>query len=554
MTLVDLQHCIANREAEGIEFKPALLSRREIAEYAVGIGNAGGGHLIMGVTNKPPRQIQPVSPPSEEEIQQIRRSVYDSAQIHIRVENLATPSGNVVIVPIPARPRGDVFHTRDGKYLIRVGEDLRGLTLTEIDAMRREAGVEFTAAPIPGLPADLLSPAGFEQLRELMFEAHSPSDFAAMKDADLLAALGLLTASGQFNVAGLLLLGRTDAIRQYVPHAQWQFRRMLSDTDYDQTDDGCDCIAVGLRKLRDYIRANNPITTVPGWLVHPEFPRYPVLAMREILLNALIHRDYTQPGAVALKIYPRKLELSNPGGFIGGVTPENILHHPSSPRYPTLFQAFVRLRLANAANLGVPRAFRELLSEGKEPPQYWASSQTVRVTVLGQEARREFLELVQKNPGLGVDHLLLLHHLTRHREITATEAAILCHRPLAEARETLSELMSQWRLVEAGGPSGRGRYYRLTSPAYDLLGQSLAYYVDSRLSRENAKGRVLTALNKGSLNNAQIREITQLGRVQAWRLMKQLQAEGLVNKTSDKRYARWCLRHPETVAPPAQET
>lgn len=495
----------------------------------------------MGVTNQPPRQIQPVPPPSPDEIQQIRRSVCDSAQIHIKVENLATPFGNVVIVPIPARPRGDVFHTRDGKWLIRVGEDLRGLTLAEIDDMRREAGVDFTAAPIPGLPAESLSPAGFEQLRELMVEAHSPSDFAAMTDADLLGALGLLTASGQLNTAGLLLLGRSDAIRQHAPHAQWQFRRMLSDTDYDQTDDGCDCIAVGLRKLRDYIKANNPITTVPGWLVHPEFPRYPVLAMREILLNAFIHRDYTQPGAVALKIYPRKLELSNPGGFIGGVTPENILHHPSSPRYPALFQAFVRLRLANAANLGVPRAFRELLSEGKEPPQYWASSQTVRVTILGQEARREFLELVQKNPGLGVDHLLLLHHLTRHREIAATEAAKLCQRPLAEARETLSEIMSQWRLVEAGGPAGRGRYYRLTSPAYEMLGQALAYHVDSRLSRENAKGRVLTALNKGPLSNAQLREITQLSRQQVTRLMNELRAESGVILRGKNKASRWVL-------------
>jgi ATP-dependent DNA helicase RecG len=541
MTLTDFQRCIADRETEGVEFKPALLSRKEIAEYAVGIGNAGGGHLIMGVTNKPPRQIQPISPPSADEIQQIRRSVYDSAQIHIKVENLATPSGNVVIVPIPARPRGDVFHTRDGKFLVRVGEDLRGLTLAEIDAMRREAGVEFTAAPIPGLPADSLSPASFEQLRELMTEAKSPSEFTAMKDADLLGALGLLTTSGQLNMAGLLLLGRTDAIRQHVPHAQWQFRRMLSDTDYDQTDDACDCIAVALRKLRDYIKANNPITTVPGWLVHPEFPRYPVLAMREILLNAFIHRDYTQPGAVALKIYPRKLELSNPGGFIGGVTSENILHHPSSPRYPTLFQAFVRLRLANAANLGVPRAFRELLSEGKEPPQYWSSSHTVRVTVLGQEALREFLELVHKNPGLGVDHLLLLHHLTRHREIATSEAAKLCQRPLAEARETLSELMSQWRLIEPGGPSGRGRYYRLTSPAYELLGQTLAYHVDSRLSRENVKGRILTALQKGDLCNADIREITQLDRRQALWIMQQLQKEGLVNPIGSRRGSRWQL-------------
>ena len=56
MNLAELQKCMADREAEGIEFIPSLLSRKEIAEYAVGIDNAGGGHLVMGVTDKLPRK------------------------------------------------------------------------------------------------------------------------------------------------------------------------------------------------------------------------------------------------------------------------------------------------------------------------------------------------------------------------------------------------------------------------------------------------------------------------------------------------------------------
>ena len=99
-------------------------------------------------------------------------------------------------------------------------------------------------------------------------------------------------------------------------------------------------------------------------------------------------------------------------------------------------------------------------------------------------------------------------------------------------------------MIEPGGPSGRGRYYRLTSPAYELLGQALAYHVDSRLSRENVKGRILTALQKGALSNADIREITQLDRRQALWIMQQLQKEGLVNPVGSRRGSRWQLAQP----------
>lgn len=542
MNLAELQSFMASREAEGIEFKPSLLSRKEIAEYAVGIGNAGGGFLIMGVTDKIPRRIQPVPVQSEQEIQHLLRSVYDSAQIHVRVDNLAAAGGNVVVVQIPPRPRGQVFHTRDGKYLTRLKEDLRGLTLTEIDAIRHEAGVELTAQPLVGDWRHIIRAAGMEELRALIKESGAADDLRRLDDADLLRSIGVLTEDGQLLTAGLVLVGRSEELKQRLPHVRWQFFRMKSDTDYEQPDGDYDCLTIALRRLRELVNAQNPVVTIPGWLVHSEFPRYPLLALRELLVNALVHRDYLAPGTVTVKQYPERLEISNPGGFLADITPENILHHPSTPRYPTLFAALARVRLANAANLGVPRVFRELLSEGKEPPYYASTGQTVIVTVKGQDARREFLELVKAHPGLNVDDLLVLHYLTRHREITAREAAQICHRPIEGARELLARLAQGERLVESGGPAGKGRYYRLTSGAYEQLGEALAYHVDARLALENAKGRVLETLKHRDLSNAEVREITQLGREQAKRLMQSLRTEDRVELLGERKGSRWQLK------------
>jgi ATP-dependent DNA helicase RecG len=533
---------MARREDESIECKPKLLSRREIIEYAVGIGNAGGGWLIMGVSDKIPRSVLQIEVPPEEELNRIRDSVANAAQIHVSIEAVSTDEGPVLVVRIPPRPRGTPFHTRDGKYLIRLGEELRGMTLAELDAIRQEAGMELTAALATGDVAGIISASGMEELRSLMKEAGASEDLIKLPDMDLLRSLGVLTGEGHLLMAGLLLVGKPEAIRTHVPYAQWQFFRMKSDTDYDQSESGFDCLPIVLKRLRELVAANNPIVTIPGWLVHPEFPRYPAIALRELIVNALVHRDYNVPGAVALKLYPDRLELSNPGGLVGSVTPKNILHHPSTPRYPTLFSALSRIRLANAANLGVPRVYRELLSEGKEPPIYWGSERTVQVIVKGQDARREFLELVQRYSGLDVDHLLVLHHLTRQREITARAAAEICQRPIEVAREILGQLATQWSLLEIGGGVGKGRYYRLSRAAYDLLLGTLSYYVDKRLAIENAKACVLAALADRPLTNADVREITQLSRYQSVRLMASLRDEGLVEIRGSKRGARWHLR------------
>jgi ATP-dependent DNA helicase RecG len=348
----------------------------------------------------------------------------------------------------------------------------------------------------------------------------------------------VLSRDDAFSVAGLLLVGLSDAIRERAPHAQWQFFRMLSDTDYDQADSGYDCITVALRRLRDLINASNPIVTFKGDLVHPEFPRYPHVALRELLVNAFVHRDYQAHGSVFVKLYPNRLEITNPGAFLGGITPENILHHESVPRYGALFGAVTRMRLANAANLGVPRVFREFLCEGKEPPHYWTPGQSVRAIIRGQEPQREFFDLVKTRPELDVDELLVLHYLTRHREISTRRTAELCCRPISEASECLARLLSKHRLLEMGG-TGRGRYYRLSRSTYEQLGAMADYDVDKRLSREHVKARILAILEDRGLSNAEIREVTQMDRNQTFAFMRELQEAGLAKLEGKGRFSKW---------------
>ena len=190
---------LAGRENEAVEFKPGLLGRKELAEYAVGLCNSGGGWLFMGVSDRVPRRILAFDWPTEAELLNTRQSIYDSARIRVDFERIEHPDGPVLAMRIPARPRGAWFHTQDGKHLIRLDEGLRGLTLAEMDAIRREAGAEPTAESVPGDWAQLVRSAGMEALRELMREMQAAPELAAQPDADLLRSLGLVTESGDMS-------------------------------------------------------------------------------------------------------------------------------------------------------------------------------------------------------------------------------------------------------------------------------------------------------------------------------------------------------------------
>jgi len=86
-------------------------------------------------------------------------------------------------------------------------------------------------------------------------------------------------------------------------------------------------------------------------------------------MNAFTHRDYSIPGMVFIRNYHERFEINNPGGFVGGVTPANILRHQPVTRSRYLVETvLLATRLVNRQNLGVPRIFRALLEEEKEPP------------------------------------------------------------------------------------------------------------------------------------------------------------------------------------------
>lgn len=508
-----------------------------VIEMAVCMANGGGGTIVFGVRDRAAGRSNAIfGVPLEIDVNRLKRSVYDSTDPKITpvFEELAVPEGTGRLLLMQIHPGLPPYTDTSGTGKVRIGKDCQPLTGSLRKRLMVETGeTDPTAGIVPGDWQSHVSPVAMEKLRTIAAAEKAPREMLALPDADLLRGIGCLSGNS-LTRAGLLLCGKPNAIHSIFPGFVWTFLRMDSDTSYSDRHDGTDALPVALGHFEERIALDNPIRTLETGLIHAEIRAYPAIALREALLNALCHTDYQLPGPILVKQFPARLEISNPGTFIGGISPANILHHPPVPRNPALVDALTRLRLVNRSNLGIGRMFESFLVEGKEPPVIQESGESIIVTLLKQDVSAPFRSFVAEQAKHGrlpsVDELLVLQYLLRHTELETTLAAELCQRPEAAMRNTLSRMERDYGWIQRGG-SGRGTYWTLSLPlARSLRPDGLQESV-TRIDWESAKTRVLSMLKQRAgaaqpgMSNAEIRAILKYHRNQVFKLLQELREE-----------------------------
>lgn len=540
--LAELDHCLADDlEDQDLDFKQWNLKSRNsavkaVVEMAVCMANGGGGTVVFGVADRIQGRDQAIlGVPPEIDPNLLKKAVYDQTDPKItpEFEELAVPEGTGRLLLMQVHPGMPPYTDTAGRGTIRISKDCVPLTGT----LRRKIGVEtgetdYTAETVVKMDASLLSATALEALRNQARKERAPDDLLRLSDTELLAALNLVKR-GKLTRAALLLAGTEAALREYLPGHNWTFLQMTSDTDYGVREDRVSALPLSVQRIEELLVPFNPITTYKQGLFHYEYRTWPEIAVREALMNALCHADLRIAGPVMVKLYPDRLEISNNGGFIAGITPDNILHHQPAARNPLLIEALTRLRLVNRSNLGINRMFSALLMEGKEPPHIREIGESVVLSFPQRDLNAAFRMFVAEEGGhgrnLGVDELLLLRHLIQRPEIDTGTAATLCQRSEIEIRERLSAMESE-RYIEHGG-KGRGSYWCIHPDLYNRFTGGDQGEARRRIDWEAAKTRVLSILMERArrgdpgLSNKEIRQITRFDRNQVFRLMTELRQE-----------------------------
>lgn len=537
-------------ESESLDFKecPNEERLRELVlKSAICFANAKGGTVVFGVRERVVGRARAIiGIDFAPDLQRIKGHLYDTTEPKLTVEFewLDFEQKRLLLMHISSsRPP---YTTTSGRGWVRIGRDCQPLTGSLLKSVSEGAGLtDQTGKLLPiSAPLDALSPAAIEILRREMASAHAPPELLAYDDHEFCTRLGIIR-DDRVTLGGLLVAGREDVLADLAPYHEWKYSRMRSDTEYDTVPvSGHECILVALDKIMLLLNQQNPITTVPSGFFHAEFPQYPIIALREALLNAFAHRDYAIPSMVLIRHWRAGIEINSPGGFVGGITPQNILHHAPVTRNRYLVETILlATRLVNRHNLGVPRMFDALLREGKEPPIFEDAGDTVCVTFPGQEVDAPFKALLtildrERQAYLDTDTLLLLHFFRRRHEARLNEIHEVYPYNDRLLREKLAYLENDLFMIEHSG-TGQGIMYRLSRRAAAILDRRTAYDLNRRLDKEAIKVRILTILKDRPLSNKEIRAFTDLDRTQVTALMKELEEEGQTRVSGRGAGASW---------------
>lgn len=388
---------------------------------------------------------------------------------------------------------------------------------------------DLSAEPVPGATLDDLDPAQIERLRRTIHTEGASGRLAELASKDLVAALGLVR-DGAVTMAAILLFGTPTAIDRWAGQHEVVFLRFRDPTRPDVRHDLREPLLATLARLEDLLTAHSRIESIEQPLFREiEIPDLSWWVAREAVLNALVHRDYFLRQSVYVELRPGRVEITSPGGFVGGVSASNVLRHPPVRRNPLLAEVLQTAGLVNRAGLGVDRIFEELLALGKSMPRYEADEAHVRLT-LPTRTHRPFAQFVaeqrQQGRPLGLDDLILLRTVTERGSIDRWSAAQQLQLPEDEAASRLAELRRRGHFVAHG--RGRGTAYRLTRKLSDRLRGPDVTDQELALDGEAVRLRLQAVLaERGSLTNADVRRISGYSRGEAVRLMRQLRDAGL---------------------------
>ena len=555
-----------NLDFKELDARCANQSVRTIVASAVCMANGGGGTVVLGIAdNAVGRDRAILGVPHNVFVHDLALAVYAGTDPNLTpvFEELTVPEGTGRLILMHVHPGIPPYTDTAGRGTIRVGKNCKPLTGTQRTKLLEESGQhDYTAVTIDTPLPELVSPAAMETLREAAKLERAPANLLRLDDADLLQAIGVVR-DGTPTRAAVLLAGSPGAVRDHIPGFVWTHLRMSSSIEYTDRADGRHAIPVALSRLMDRIMADNPIETVRRGPYHFEYRTYPETALREALLNALCHGDFRVAGPRLVRQYADRIEISNPGGLIGDITPDNILHHPPATRNPCLVRALVRLRLVNRSNLGMERIFSALAMEGKPPPEIEDGGGAVRLTFRASGIQPRFrgfvAEEARKRIVLGTDQLLVLRHLVQHGEIDAPTAARLCQRRESTAAAVLAGMESEFGYLAQRG-NGPGMYWTLSPEVHARLvsaddlrrkpmtivkADGTVSHRDPDAASNGLKERVIRVIRRCAetgaepLANADVRRLTGLDRHQVRRLIHRLRDDGLVAIEGHGRAARY---------------
>ena len=363
---MDLIELLKRSESKTLEFKRDLSSPDSVLRTIVAFANTAGGVLLLGVEDAT-RNVRGIAEPLTME-ERLANLISDSILPRLipDIEILPWRRNHVLAVqvhPSPGRPHYLTSAGPEGGVYVRVGSTNRRADRELIDELRRFArGETFDEQAMPECDSEALD-----------FRAASES-FASvrkLKRSDL-DTLRLMTKHQERKVptvGGMLLFGRERD--RYFPDA-WVQAGRFRGTDKTDIIDTLEIRSLPLQAVEEaiaFVQKHSLHGMEIGSVRRKERWNLPPVAVREAVVNAIVHTDYAQHGApIRISIYDDRLEVENPGLLPFGLTVDDLLQGVSKLRNRVIGRVFHELGLIEQWGSGIQRMMTVCRDAGLAPP------------------------------------------------------------------------------------------------------------------------------------------------------------------------------------------
>lgn len=452
----DVLKLIKKGESQTLEFKSSLPDVDKILHELCGFANTDGGILLVGVNDSGRVLVTDIGKNTIESFTNKISQGFDP-KLYPKIERLKLDSKDLLLVEI--RDTTNKPYQVFGKAFKRVGKSTLQMSRDEFERMILEKHKEKIQFDSQICRDARLKDIDDEKLRWFLKEAKRLRDLNMTEDAPIDQALMQLklTKKRKLTNAGVLLFAKAPQdffIQSEVKCIRFHGNKPVKPYIDFQTIDGNVFDLVD--RAEDFVLRNikKAIWLVPEKVQREERYEYPPEAIREALVNAIAHRDYSSPSKVQVRIFDDYIEFWNPGQLPDGWTVKKLKQkHESIPRNPLLFKQLFWVKYVEDVGGGTLDMIEKCREWGICDPEFEDTGTSIVVTLRKPVVTEEFL----RELGLNERQIKIIKYLKERDSITSSECQKMFNVTDRQARTDLSRLV-KLKLVTKEGEARLTRY------------------------------------------------------------------------------------------------
>lgn len=523
---VDFKEQLEDKITFGKSLKNFSSSYEELSRDVVAFANYKGGFLFIGIVDGV-KEVNKDFHYTDEKVFDLIKQIQDRTEptITLKPHKMKVDGVDLLLLEIPFSEQ--LHRTSKGEFLIRSNNGNRPIEPYEMATIQSEKGLivydqkswhislPFTATDTYGnLLPGWIDMNRVELLRRRIQSNHPDSPYLKKSVLEMLDALAMVNIDENQitpTTTGLLFVGTERALRE-LPYNQIKYIHYFEDGTYQPYEYKGSLIEIAeqcFAQLKSEIRQKE----FHFGLFREYVEDYPEVVLRELLMNAIAHRDYSRQQIIEIRKYPTYIEFESPGGFPSGVDITNYLRKTNA-RNPNIMDVLREIGFTEKAGSGFDKVFQALLSKGKDVPVPEETNHSLIFRVKAEITSEHLMQLshqyaTQTGIEMDMDYLLVMNQilLTKGCSLHYLENAPYISK--LKLKHILTNL-SENEFIETSGKTS-GQKYILHVSKRKTTKEKISYSLRKRQTRARQKEAILRYIDSvGKINNPEARELLKL--------------------------------------------